>query len=61
MRIFLITLAASLVPSIALWQFGYSQKIWPSHPLLATTLIAWACGISVQTWLKREEAARKAK
>jgi hypothetical protein len=61
MRIFLITLVASVVPSVALWQFGISHKIWPAHPLLATTLIAWACGISVQTWLKADADKQKSK
>jgi len=61
MRIFLITLVASVVPSVALWHFGIAHKIWPAHPLLTATLIAWACGIAVQTWLKAEAEAQKSK
>jgi hypothetical protein len=59
MRIFLITLVTSTVASIALWQFGLAQRIWPAHPLLATTAIAMACGIAVQTVLRDDDARRK--
>jgi len=53
MRTFLATLFASLVASIFLWNFGVAAKIWPSHPLLATTILATVTGILVQkvlTW-----------
>lgn len=56
MRVFLITLAVSIGLSIGLWNFGLAEKIWPSHPLLATTVIAMACAIAVQTILTRDEA-----
>jgi hypothetical protein len=55
MRIFLITLVASTVISVALWQFGLARKIRPAHPLLAITVIAAACGIAVETVLSRPE------
>ena len=61
MRVFLITLAVSLGLSIGLWNFGLAQKIWPSHPLLATTVIAMVCAMAVQTILRRDEAAQKQK
>jgi hypothetical protein len=61
MRTFLITLVVSIVASIGLWSFGLAARIWPDHPLFATTLIACACGIVVQTWLRSDEAARKSK
>lgn len=61
MRVFLITLVVSFVASIGFWNFGLAAKIWPAHPLLATTLLAMACGIAIQTWLKSDEAARKSK
>jgi len=51
MRVFLITLIASLVPSILFWNFGLAQKSWPAHPLLMTTIVATACGIAVQSLL----------
>ena len=61
MRVFLITLAVSLGLSIGLWNFGLAHKIWPSHPLLATTVIAMVCAMAVQTILRRDEAAQKQK
>ena len=61
MRIFLIVLAVSIALSIGLWNFGLAQKIWPSHPLLATTVIAMVCAMVVQTILTRDEAAEKRK
>jgi hypothetical protein len=61
MRIFLITLAVSLGASIGFWNFGLAAKIWPAHPLFATTLLATACAMAVQIILTRDEAARKQK
>ena len=61
MRVFLITLAASLGLSIGLWNFRIAHKIWPSHPLLATTVIAMVCAMAVQTILMRDEAREKQK
>ena len=40
MRIFLITLVASIVASILFWNFGFANKIWPGHPFLMTLLFA---------------------
>jgi hypothetical protein len=59
MRVFLITLAASIALSIGLWNFGLARRIWPSHPLLATTLIAAGCATAVQLLLTRDEAISK--
>jgi len=59
MRIFLIELVASLVASIALWNFGLSQKIWPEHPLAATVLIA-GIGAALLHMILRSDAARDA-
>lgn len=59
MRIFLIVLAVSIALSIAFWNFGLAEKIWPAHPLLATTLIATACAMAVQIILTRDEARGK--
>jgi len=61
MRIFLIVLAVSIALSIALWNFGIAGKIWPAHPLLATTVIAMVCAMVVQTVLRRDEAQQKQK
>ena len=55
MRVFLITLAVSTALSIGLWSFGLASKIWPSHPLLATILIAAGCAAAVQIVLTRDE------
>jgi len=60
-RTFLIVLAVSIGLSIGLWNFGLAQKIWPAHPLLATTLIAMVCAMLVQTILMRDEARQKQK
>ena len=59
MRVFLITLAVSLALSIGLWNFRVAHKIWPSHPLLATTVIAMVCAMAVQTILTRDEAQNR--
>ncbi len=59
MRTFLITLVASLVLSIVLWNFGLAHKIWPAHPLFATTLIAGVCASILQMILARDDAAEK--
>ena len=58
MRIFLIELVASIVASIALWNFGLSQKIWPTHPLAATALIA-GIGAAVLHIILHRDAARE--
>lgn len=59
MRIFLITLLVSAVASIVLWNFGLAHKIWPSHPIVATAVIAVVCGIGVQLALTYESARDK--
>ncbi len=59
MRIFLITLLASSVASIVLWNFGLATKIWPAHPILATTVVAAICGTVVQLVLTYETASGK--
>ncbi len=48
MRIFLVTLAVSTVSGVALWQFGLAHRIWPSHPFLATVVVAAGSGIAAQ-------------
>jgi len=60
MRIFLITLGVSIVTSIMFWNFGLAQRIWPSHPLLCTTLLAWACAMTTQL-LPIDDAKQKSK
>jgi hypothetical protein len=61
LRTFLITLVASVVLSVMPWNFRIAHRIWPAHPLLATTLIAAICASAVQTVLRRDEAAQKSK
>jgi hypothetical protein len=61
MRIFLITLAVSIITSIGLWNFGIAHRIWPAHPLLCTTLLAMACGILAQTLLINDANHRPSK
>ena len=48
MRIFLVTLAVSTVSGVALWQFGLAHRIWPSHPFLASVVVAAGSGIAAQ-------------
>jgi len=48
MRTFLVTLAVSTVAGVALWQFGLAHRIWPSHPFLATVVVAASCGFAAQ-------------
>ena len=61
MRIFLIVLGISIVGSVVLWNFGIAERIWPAHPVLATTIIAGGCATLMQSILSRDAAARKAK
>jgi hypothetical protein len=61
MRIFLITLGVSIVTSIGLWNLGLAQRIWPEHPLLCTTLLSMACGITTQSLLTSEARQRESK
>ena len=59
MKTFLIVLAVSIVASVELYNFGLAAKIWPAHPVICTTLLAWAIAMAVQFFLRSE--ARKAK
>jgi hypothetical protein len=61
MRIFLITLGVSIITSIGLWNLGVAQRIWPGHPLLCTTLLSMACGITAQSLLTNEAQQRGSK
>ena len=55
LRIFLITLAVSTALSIGLWSFGFAVTIWPSHPFLATVLLAAGGAAVVQVLLTRDK------
>ena len=59
MRVFLITLVVSILETIFLWTFGLAQRIWPTHPLLAISLIAGVSAIVIQALLS-EHAKRRA-
>jgi hypothetical protein len=59
MRVFLIVLAVSIALSFGVWTLGIAQRVWPAHPVLATTLIAWVCAVAVQIILNRDEAEEK--
>ena len=61
MRIFLIVLVASLIASIGLWNFGLAQRIWPAHPLLATTFVAGLGAAVLQMVLRRDAQRETAK
>ncbi len=59
MKNFLIVLAVSIVASIELWNFGLAAKIWPAHPLIATTVLATVIAMAIQMYLTSN--SRKAK
>jgi hypothetical protein len=59
MRIFLFDLLISIMGTIVLWQFGLASKIWPAHPMLATTLIVAACAIATHKILSRDAQSKK--
>ena len=61
MRIFLIVLGISTVGSIVLYNFGIAHRIWPAHPVLATTLIAGGCAALMQSILSQDSVAKKSK
>jgi hypothetical protein len=61
MRVFLIVLGVSIVGSVVLYNFGIAQRIWPAHPVLATTIIVGGCAAIMQSILSRDAAARKSK
>ena len=56
MRIFIVTLAVTTVAGVALWQFGLAHRIWPSHPFLATIIIAAGCGLAAQLAASQDSA-----
>jgi hypothetical protein len=60
MRIFLITLGVCIITSVGLWNLGLAHRIWPTHPLLCTTLLSMASGMIVDALL-RQDAKRGAK
>jgi hypothetical protein len=53
-RVFLITLVVSIIETIVLWPSGLAQKIWPTHPILAITVIAAVSGIVIQVLLSHD-------
>ncbi|MBV9339334.1 MAG: hypothetical protein JO159_00405 [Acidobacteria bacterium] len=56
MRVFWMTLLVSIVASITLWNLGLAHKIWPTHPFLATVIVAAIIGIAVQLTWDRDKA-----
>jgi hypothetical protein len=58
MRAFLLTLTASILASVVLWNLGLAHRIWPAHPYFATLAIATTFGIVVQS-IASAEAQRK--
>jgi len=59
MRIFLVTLAVSVIAGVALWQLRLAHRIWPSHPFLATVVVGAGCGIVAQFVASRDQAAAR--
>lgn len=60
MRIFLITLVASIVASVLFWNFGLAAKIWPAHPMITTMLFA-GIGAGVLQQILIRDAKRTAR
>ena len=56
MRSFWLTLLASIVASIVLWNAGVAHEIWPAHPLLVTVVLASIFGTLVQNLTSRNTA-----
>ncbi len=61
MKGFLIVLAVSIVASIEVWNLGLASKIWPAHPLIATTVIATAIAMAVQLYLRNDTRRSKSR
>ena len=60
MRIFLITLVASIVASVVFWNLGLADKIWPGHAFLVTLLFAGiGAGILQQILIRDSKRASK--
>ena len=59
MRIFLVTLAVSAAAGAALWQLGLAHRIWPSHPFLATVVVAAGSGIAAQLATSHDPVAAR--
>jgi len=59
MRTFFFDLLISIIGTIVLWQFGLASRIWPAHPLLATTLIVAACAIATHRILSRDAQSKR--
>lgn len=57
-RAFLITLTASTVGSVILWQLGLAAKISPAHPLLTTVILAAVGAAVVQLFLTYDPTTR---
>jgi hypothetical protein len=58
-RIFLYDLVVSIAGTLVLWQFGLASKIWPAHPMLATSGIIGICAIAVHQILSHEKANKR--
>ena len=59
MRIFLFDILISIAGTLVLWQFGLASKIWPAHPMLATTVIIACIAIAVHRILSRDTANKR--
>jgi hypothetical protein len=59
MRVFLWTLAVSILATIIFWNFGLAAKLWPAHPLICATFFAWVCAVITQQLLRAEAAQKK--
>jgi len=60
MKVFLISLAVSIVQTIIFWNFGVAAKIWPEHPMLLLFILAIVSGAIVQIVLPKIEAQQAA-
>jgi len=60
MRTWLITLLVSTVVTVAFWQFGLANLLWPAHQFLATLGTAVTCGIAAQLLLPKVSSPKLA-
>jgi hypothetical protein len=59
MKNFLIVSAVALVAAVELWNLGLAAQVWPSHPLIATAMLASAIAIAFQLYLSSDTKGSK--
>ena len=60
LKIFVLTLVASIIVTIGFWNFGLARRISPHHPMLVTAVFAAICAMVVQALVSHEEKQKSA-